>query len=261
MQREIEGFKGIQLTNERTFCLLTIVVVFPLKFQANSKFCHEIYVKEHAVHKKEDSKPVGRTLFVLNIPPYATQDALKRIFSVAGAVESVTLCESEGHGFKSGYVVFTKTSSVTKALKLKELEPLSTEEHAVTVGLQKYVKDYNNSILDPVALKNQVDRFMARFDKEEEARKKKEKQQQEDEEGWTLVTKKGRNPGLSRKESVEIKIAEKLRKKSKKKNLKNFYTFQIRESKMNHIAKLREKFEEDKKRIEAFKKSRKFKPF
>lgn len=176
-------------------------------------------------------------------------------------MQSVTLEESEEHGFKTGFVVYTKTSSIAKALKLKSLEPLSSDEHPVTTGLVKYIQDYNSSIMDPTQLQKEVNAFITQFDKQEVNRQVKEKQQKDDEEGWTVVTKRSRNPGLSRKESVEIKIAEKLRKKEKKKNIRNFYTFQIRESKMNHVTKLREKFEEDKKRIEAFKKSRKFKPF
>lgn len=43
----------------------------------------------------------------------------------------------------------------------------------------------------------------------------------------------GRNPGFARKESVEQKIMSKERKKRSKKQLLNFYRFQIKESKMN----------------------------
>lgn len=82
-----------------------------------------------------------------------------------------------------------------------------------------------------------------------------------DEEGWTLVTKKSRNPGLARKESVETKLNSKMAQKKKTKQLKNFYRFQIKESKMQHLAKLKEKFEEDKKRISAMKQNRRFKPY
>lgn len=241
--------------------LSCFLVELALKFDASSKSCHHIFFKEHTVHKKDDSKPLGRTLFVLNIPPYATKDSLKHVFSVAGVVESVALSEGDDHGFKTGYIVFTKTSSLSKALRLKELPPLSSDEHPVLVGLERYISDYNNSIVDPAQLQREVDIFMAEYDKEVEAEKQNAKGQNVDEDGWTVVTKKGRNPGLSRKESVESKIAQKLQKKQKKKRLENFYTFQVRESKMNHIVKLREKFEEDKKRIEAFKRSRKFKPF
>lgn len=237
------------------------LVELALKFEASSRICHHIFIKEHTEHKKDDGKPLGRTLFVLNIPPYATKDSLKHVFSVAGVVESVILCESEEHGFKTGYIIFTKTSSLSKALRLKELAPLSTDEHPVFIGLKKYIRDYNNSIVDPVELQQEVNTFMAEYDKQQETEKQQANEQNVDEDGWTVVTKKGRNPGLSRKESVENKITQKLQKIEKKKRLQNFYTFQIRESKMNHIVKLREKFEEDKKRIEAFKRSRKFKPF
>lgn len=199
-------------------------------------------------------------MYVLNIPPYATEASLKSVFSVAGDVQSVLMQGEEDHGFKIGYIVFAKTSSLLKALQLKELPPL-TASSPIEIGLKKYMIDYNDSIMDHVQMQNEIDTFMTKYDKQEEIEQRKLKQQKEDEEGWTVVTRKGRNPGLSRKESVENKIAEKLQRKAKKKNLRNFYTFQIRESKKNHIVKLRQKFEDDKKRIEAFKKSRKFKPF
>lgn len=81
----------------------------------------------------------------------------------------------------------------------------------MVVELQKYAE-----IL--VMLKTQVDTCTAEFDKKGKARKRK-KQQHEDEEDWTLVPKKGRNPGWSSEESVEIKKAEK-----KEENLKNHHS-------------------------------------
>ena len=44
-------------------------------------------------------------------------------------------------------------------------------------------------------------------------------------------------------------------------DLKNFYRFQIREDKKNHLLELRQKFEQDKQRIAVLKANRKFKPF
>lgn len=240
--------------------LFNYFLAIPLEFDCNSRKCHNILIKEHAVRKQDDDKPFGRTLFVLNIPPYATKSSLKRVFSAAGAVESVILCTEEGHGFKTGYIVFTKPSSLINALSLTKLPPLSTNKYRIRVGLKKYIREYNQTIVDPAVLQKEIDTFMLKFDAEEEE-KRNAKEQEVDEEGWTVVTKKGKNPGLSRKESVQNKITEKLQKKKEKYKTQNFYKFQIRESKMNHIVQLREKFEEDKKRIEAFKKSRKFKPF
>lgn len=55
---------------------------------------------------------------------------------------------------------------------------------------------------------------------------------QPDEDGWIKVTKKGRNPGFSRSDVTEKKVAKKEKLKDKKRYLQNFYRFQIRESKM-----------------------------
>lgn len=78
------------------------------------------------------------------------------------------------------------------------------------------------------------------------------------EEGWVTVTKRlvllhlwlvlfyiffvfniffpvfsGRNPGFARKHSVKSNIMKTIQRKKRKKTLLNFYTFQIKESKMN----------------------------
>ena len=54
---------------------------------------------------------------------------------------------------------------------------------------------------------------------------------------------------------------EKLLLKPKKTELKNFYRFQLRESKRKDLVDLRMQFEEDKKKIAALKLDRKFKPY
>lgn len=253
---KMEEYKGNNCGSIVPNIIYLFPVELPLKYDDSGPY-HKILIKEHA----GDNEPFGRTLSILNIPPYATENSLKNAFSPAGTVESVKLHEEEDHGFKSGLIVFTKTSGLLKALQLDQLQHLSTPEHPLPIGFKKYRIGYNKSIIDPLKLQKEVDIFMAEFDKREAAEKRGKKHQADDEEGWTVVTKKGRNPGLSRKESVENKLAEKLRKDEKRKNIQNFYTFQIRESKRDHIVQLREKFEEDKKKIEAFKKSRKFKPF
>lgn len=238
-----------------------MILVLPLKFFSTCKTYHEIFMKEHSIRKQEGNKPIGRTLFVANVPPYANESGLKNAFSLAGEIETIEFQTNSMNGFKVAYIIFKKSSGLTKALNLKDLEPLSTNKHPINVGIDKWKQEYNNSILNHEELQKQVNDFMAAYDRLSEKEKLREKEQKEDDEGWTVVTKKSRNPGISRKETVESKITEKLHKGRKRKELKNFYTFQIRESKMNHIAKLREKFEEDKKRINAFKLSRKFKPF
>lgn len=51
------------------------------------------------------------------------------------------------------------------------------------------------------------------------------------------------------------------KKKKKGTELKNFYRFQIREEKMKQLDQLRKKFDEDKKKVERMKATRKFNPF
>lgn len=55
--------------------------------------------------------------------------------------------------------------------------------------------------------------------------------------------------------------AKNLKKKKKDTELKNFYRFQIREEKMKQLDQLRKKFDEDKKKVERMKATRKFNPF
>lgn len=81
---------------------------------------------------------------------------------------------------------------------------------------------------------------------------------QPDEDGFIMVLNKKRK----RKGDLGDRKAEvDKRKKKKKYELKNFYTFQIKDAKMEQLERLRNKFEEDKARIARMKAARNFKPF
>lgn len=51
------------------------------------------------------------------------------------------------------------------------------------------------------------------------------------------------------------------KRKTKKKELLNFYSWQMRETQREEIAKLRYKFQEDKEKVAAMRAARKFKPY
>ncbi|KAL3285235.1 hypothetical protein HHI36_019347 [Cryptolaemus montrouzieri] len=233
---------------------------------------HEIFVKEHSSRSYDEDKPLGRTLFVVNIPPYVDEQNLKRLFSEVGDINSVKLhrgipgSDTEGdkvcnsNGFQTGYIVYNKRESLVKSLNLSSLKPVVDEDNKLLCGLAKYAKEYNNSIYDHNVLFEEATKAIKLYDKQVEERKNKDNEQV-DEEGWTIVTKKGRNPGLALKESVENKLNEKHKNKMKKKMLQNFYSFQIRESKKKHLATLREQHEEAKRKIEEMKKNRTFRPY
>ncbi|CAL9693633.1 unnamed protein product [Knipowitschia caucasica] len=260
--------------------------VISLKFCSSSEAEHKLYVKEHKVRDEKSSRrPLDRTLFVLNVPPYCTKAVTERLFSQFGKVTSVELRDQPGssqqeinlshifrpaekHGFKVAYIVFENSSSIKVAKSHPPTEPIvvSTEDHPVKTGIQKWIQNYKKSQIQPDKLKGIVDSFMEDYDKrkEEEAEKRRieEEQQQDDEDGWVKVTKghKGAKARPHSEKANQRTLAKEIRKK-KRKELMNFYTWQHRNTQKEHIAELRKKFEEDKQKIALLRAQRKFKPY
>lgn len=249
-----------------------------LKLTEESKAPHIVYLKEHSVREHTNDKPQGRTLLAVNIPPYVDEKGIKKAFRKAGTIQSVQfllkpstaavkpvkkfLLDPEKTTFKTAYIVFEKVAQLDKALKLSRLEPINSENHAIKTGIKKWIDKYNNDVLQPNTLKEKVETFMKDYDEYVKKVEKKEKKlNEEDDEGWVTVTKQGKVQSFARTEKIENKILAKEEKGRKRKELLNFYTFQIRESKMKHIVSLRQKFEEDKKKIAQIKQNRRFKPF
>ncbi|OWK04057.1 RRP7A [Cervus elaphus hippelaphus] len=254
----------------------------PIKFSEKQQSSHYLYVREHKVREgTRSSWPQKRTLFVLNVPPYCTEECLSRLLSPCGPVQSVELQEkpelSESPkeppskffhpkpvpGFQVAYVLFQKPGSVSAALALKGPLLVSTESHPVRSGVLKWIRDYTDSVPDPEALRVEVDAFMETYDRKiaEEEAKAKEEEGVPDDEGWVKVTRRGRRPVLPRTEAASLRVLERERRKRARKELLNFYAWQHRETKMEHLAQLRKKFEEDKQRIELMRAQRKFRPY
>lgn len=240
---------------------MTLFLVLPLRFSTPNISYHKLFIKEHCVRINDISKPLGQTLFVLNVPPYITEDNLKNAFSLAGDIQQVIFDFTDNNfakndGFKRAYIVFKTREILLKALKLTYLNVLPSEEIVKKIGVGKWIQDYNDTVKSPEELQKQIDDFMKTYDEYERS----SKTNFVDDEGWTVVTKSSRKPGFSRKESVINKLDDKSMKKMKKKELKNFYTFQIRESHMKNIAELRKNYEEAKNKVRLMKEARKFKP-
>ncbi|XP_058597104.1 ribosomal RNA-processing protein 7 homolog A [Neofelis nebulosa] len=254
----------------------------PIKFSEKQQASHYLYVREHRVREgTKSSWPQKRTLFVLNVPPYCTEECLARLLSPCGPVQSVELQEKPDladrseepkskffhptpvRGFQVAYVVFQKAGGVSAALALKGPLLVSTDSHPVKSGVHKWVSNYTDSVPDPEALRVEVDTFMEAYDKRiaEEEAKAKEEEGIPDEEGWVKVTRRGRRPVLPRTEAASLRVLERERRKRARKELLNFYAWQHRETKMEHLAQLRKKFEEDKQRIELMRAQRKFRPY
>lgn len=265
---EIEGYKVVplRLTTDRPM-----------------ELCHHIYMREHFIRLEDADKPKGRTLFLLNVPPYVTEQSLGTFFRAKVDVSNkVSFAERPGRNesekwqqhcipfsasappfkFKVAYIVFYKSVGVKRALLVESIDLFNSDGNCLLEsGMQLLHGQYEKSILNEVELQARIDKYMEAYDKREKETIEAAKNSEADADGWVTVGKQGRNAGFEQNESVVGRLEEKIVKGKKKKELENFYTFQIRELKMKNIIELRKKFEEDKLKIEALKKTRRFRPF
>lgn len=232
---------------------------------------HCLYAKIHATPQKGGPKDLDQMLFVLNVPPYITEENLKSAFEDAGQVKRVVLCAKPGEieakqigllsnqpnfQFRCAYIVFRTSRGLQNALNLTQVS-----SGVIKTGIMKWSEDYLQKTCSESELQQEIDSFMADFDTKSTAEELEaaEKAGAADADGWVTVTKKS-HPVIEKRESIFNKIEQKQQAVKSKKELKDFYRFQIKESKMKHIVGLRKRFEEDKKKLEMFKKSRRFKP-
>ncbi|XP_033323372.2 ribosomal RNA-processing protein 7 homolog A [Megalopta genalis] len=238
-----------------------------IQFDEENVDKHQLFFKQHSIRNQLPEHPRGKTLFVLNIPPYVTTEVLGRVFRKhCGIVADVFFTTAKG--FKTAYVVFEKESVLERALELpnNSVVILNDEQNVCLTGLAKWCKDYNDSICDEERMKKEIEDYMNNYDRRINEKIISEKAMAEEDksnDGWVTVTgqKKRGQYALARKDSVINKVQQKEEQKNKKKQLLNFYTFQIRESKKQNLAELRKKFELDKKRLQDLKSKRTFKPF
>ncbi|XP_060591249.1 ribosomal RNA-processing protein 7 homolog A-like [Ruditapes philippinarum] len=258
--------------------------VLPLKIEEKSTCHHYLYVKEHNIRDARDCKPKERTLFVLNVPPYCEEGHFREMFERYGTIQRIffhskptsgppTVNSSTFfptapviQGYMVAYIVFKKVSSVKAITSLPYDKPLVMHKEggqSIDTGLNKWIREYKEDVVDTAALQTEIDKYMTEYDEkiQTEIEKAKAAEGVPDEEGWVTVTKYGKNKGAPRTEAHEKALTRKEKKRRKDKELLNFYSFQMRETKREQIANLRKKFEEDKNRIALMKASRKFRPY
>lgn len=95
-----------------------------MRFDDETTDKHQLFFKEHSIRNQETEHPRGRTLFLLNVPPYATTQTLQRAFGkLCGTVSHVNFTSAKG--FKTAYIVFEKESTLEKALELPDTHVLT----------------------------------------------------------------------------------------------------------------------------------------
>jgi len=114
-------------------------------------------------------------------------------------------------------------------------------------------------------LQEQLDAWMEAWEAEE-ARKWREREEAAGGDGWTVVggtkgRRKTRDDRGTAVGGVSAALAESRRGKEQKKPEANFYRFQRREKRRDEVLELRQRFEEDRKRLAAMRKDRQFKPY
>ncbi|XP_055696502.1 ribosomal RNA-processing protein 7 homolog A [Lutzomyia longipalpis] len=239
---------------------------------SESDHFHELHVIPHSL--KHRDWPEEKTICLANIPPYITDENLWRIFSKFGNIAGVVTFtnikdfqafskspeerkESREFKWKTGYIAFKLAGSVAKVLKVKKI----TAED-VSVGVERWISEYKAQYPCAERLQEEITSFMDKFDKEEQkAEREAKKQAEEDDDGWTTVTRKSTKDAFKLTEKGIKSVEEKQDVRKRKKELKNFYRFQVTESKRQKIQEMRKKFQEDKEKVEKMKTSRRFKPF
>lgn len=279
--------KGINVSKLFIHIICTIIIIFftvvPLKCKPKSKTSHELYVKEHTDKKLDPSNlPVGKTIFIQSIPPYVHEEHLRYAYQSVGIISRVSMANRNGiiiarphpdeqpskyfnrlqipDEFKSAYISFKTTKDMRAALDVDELKLFDKYHNALVTGVKKWEENYLESLPKEQEISAEVEAYMKEFEETEEKEKEEAKRPEVDDDGWQVV-KKGRGAGFEKKESTLKKLEDKIEEGRKKKELGNFYTFQIRESKQKHIVGLRRRFEDDKRKVESMKKTRQFKPY
>ncbi|TPX50122.1 hypothetical protein SeLEV6574_g01102 [Synchytrium endobioticum] len=240
--------------------------------------------------------PADRTLFVANIPVDATLSHFRSLFSRCGAIETAYFhrddnIRSNALG-RTAHLVFDDESGVDTALEMKPRQRFwsavvrdedgrdvaaDTQDHhdvdmvghggMVQLGLAKWQQEQDELYPPVAALLSRVTHELELFEQAQRDahRAAKSKRNVPDEDGFVLVTRASKRKTATDPSSgatVTAAKADEVRDlKPKKRELQNFYRFQVKEKKMTQLSELRKKFDEDKVRIAALKSGRKFRPY
>ncbi|OCH94497.1 hypothetical protein OBBRIDRAFT_747492 [Obba rivulosa] len=312
----------------------------PLPVAYSETETHILYARAHSGSKKANAKgkdaefPEGRTLFLVNVPPDATEREIIQFFKSSGTVERVVFdsdsmqpddelgdaSESESgdenaHGDaadgeepedeerprkkrktqrsaapqiiplpspplrtlrrtgRTAHVIFLDSSSLARALAPPSKPRPWPVDASAPHGLAHYAA-LHAALRPPLdAVRAHADSWMAHFEwvqaQARQASKYRRGEAVVDADGFTLVTRGGAygktlggGVAVASKRFQEEQSGRRARKNKKEKKEKDaFYAFQIHEKKRKEIIDLKQKWEEDKAKVEKLKQSRKFKPY
>ncbi|CAE7218849.1 unnamed protein product [Rhizoctonia solani] len=225
--------------------------------------------EEEGGNGDETSKPKSKT----SPPPKATP------------LIDISLRRTYDSG-RTAHVVFLDESSLSRALSL----PSSSSKNALSWppadtsaeprGLGLYLKRHRSLRPTLDTMSKHVDAYMQRFDFEQTAKRAAASEYKKgvpiiDEDGFELVTRGGaygktvgggvgvasKKFELAAKRGGIAALKKKKKGRDKSKDLEGLYAHEQREKKRKAFMQLRERFEEDKRKVAKLKSTRRFKPY
>mmetsp|Transcript_4051 Transcript_4051/g.7774 ORF Transcript_4051/g.7774 Transcript_4051/m.7774 type:complete len:290 (+) Transcript_4051:75-944(+) len=243
------------------------------------RFVRYLYVKAHGSASKT-------ALFVANIDKQWEKADVEQVFGAFGAVEKVELGNAEYCSF--AVVHFENAKKLKRVIdacsdKGRPEPAFEWNPEPTKPGKRQrpaWLSEYLDARPGNKELKESSDKYLAEFARleNEEQERRRELERQANDDGFTVVTyKKGSKNVSAAPKSLDTiqtsngsaylatmtgstrKLNDEKNKKTKKQL--HFYRFQNREKKVDELAELRSKFEQDKKHLARLKAARKFKPF
>lgn len=248
-----------------------------LKHRSDRNTWHHIFVQEYKSKISNEKFPNGKTLYLVNIPPYITEEHIKFGYKSAGTIERIIFtsstdpdsnehqyCADETKSncfsekphwydcFKSAYVIFKTYKAVRKAIDKTEIHLFENNKTILDTGLNKWMKEYLDNHVNEKDLEKDVEGYLELFDETEKITKEIEQKQVEsanDDGEWTIVGKKGKHGGFPQSERILSRLNAKIEENVQKKQLNNFYKFQKQQnSKKMQFGKVRKNFATNRKR-------------
>ncbi|EMG50870.1 hypothetical protein G210_0252, partial [Candida maltosa Xu316] len=270
--------------------------VLPVKLP-DTKSTHYIYFKKHEV---KNSNTNNRSLFLFNLPIATDLSTIKKYFQKEAIGSTIELFlrsyltdypediwinltqltsdleitnpidEQESKLPKNcGVVTFIDKSSFQLAFNsLKKLSSNSTDTEwpIRQFNANYYLNKYQQQILDPAKLSEEVSQALIDFDKAEQKSMEELQQQKNlvDEDGFTLVVGSHRKTkaGILGKQKLAATVeSEKAKSKMKSKEKQDFYRFQLRQRKKEEMNELLNKFKMDQEKVRLMREKKRFRPY
>lgn len=251
-----------------------LVIPIALNQDKKSPVYHILYIKKHeAKNTLKDSPEVdnsGRIIYAVNLPISTTISNIKELFQdIAGVIVEDFRPEIGNRG----QIILVDKASCTRLLsKAKQLYKLETDpicwhdDNTKPFGYQKYITYGENQFPQHEILMKEVNNFMAVYNDAEEREKQTRRSRVGlvDEDGFTLVvnhTKGSKGSIAAQENATQQKLKDEMNKRNKKKQMSDFYRFQIREQKKKATNDILKNYNDDKAKILELREKRRFKPY